>query len=88
MPDKQGPVRQVHLKTKTGTLIRPVAKLCLLLEADTPEQEISCSAPKHDEETAKDQGQLQSETTKNTKNSNQIQTSSGRLVKPRKRLDL
>jgi hypothetical protein len=34
MPDKAGLVRQVKVKTKTNVLIRPVDKLCLLLEAD------------------------------------------------------
>ncbi len=34
MPDKNGLVRQVQVRTKSTTLVRPVSKLCLLLEAD------------------------------------------------------
>lgn len=38
-PDKQGVVRSAEIKTSTGTLIRPVAKLCLLEGAkDTSEK--------------------------------------------------
>jgi hypothetical protein len=33
-PDKNRLVRSVEVKTKTGTLYRPVAKLCLLVEAE------------------------------------------------------
>lgn len=33
-PDKNGFVRSVQLKTKTGHLDRPVSKICLLLEAE------------------------------------------------------
>ncbi|XP_072030454.1 uncharacterized protein [Amphiura filiformis] len=36
-PDKNGFVRQVEIKTRSTTLVRPVAKLCLLLEAEYPE---------------------------------------------------
>ncbi len=32
--DNKGLVRQAQVKTKTNTLLRPVTKLCLLLEAD------------------------------------------------------
>lgn len=32
IPDKKGLVRQVHIKTKTSVLDRPITKLCLLLE--------------------------------------------------------
>jgi hypothetical protein len=38
LPDQKGYVRQVKLRTKTSTLLRPVHKLILLLEADDPEQ--------------------------------------------------
>ena len=34
MPDKEGLVRQVQVQTRSTTLVRPVAKLCLILEAD------------------------------------------------------
>jgi hypothetical protein len=34
MPDNEGLVRQVQVQTRSSTLVRPVAKLCLLLEAD------------------------------------------------------
>ena len=37
MPDKNGLVRQVKVRTKTGILTRPVDKLCLLLEAEIPD---------------------------------------------------
>ena len=30
--DKQGHVRSVRVKTKTAVLVRPITKLCLLLE--------------------------------------------------------
>ncbi len=33
-PDRKGVVRIVTVKTKTSMLVRPVDKLCLLLEAD------------------------------------------------------
>ena len=33
-PDKKGFVRQCEVKTRTGTLSRPVSKLCLILECD------------------------------------------------------
>ena len=32
--DKHGLVRSAKLKTKTSTLVRPVTKLCLLVEGD------------------------------------------------------
>ena len=38
-PDKNGFVRQVEIKTRSTTLVRPVTKLCLLLEAEYPEPE-------------------------------------------------
>lgn len=34
IPDREGLVRQVKVKTSTNTLIRPVDKLCLILEMD------------------------------------------------------
>ncbi len=34
LPDRHGRVRQAQVKTKTSTLLRPISKLCLLLEAD------------------------------------------------------
>ena len=34
IPDKQGYVRQAKLRTKDNTLLRPIHKLCLLLEAE------------------------------------------------------
>ena len=33
-PDKRGHVRSVKVKTATSTLIRPITKLCLLLEQE------------------------------------------------------
>ena len=33
-PDKQGLVRQTRVQTNSGTLIRPIAKLCVLVEVD------------------------------------------------------
>ena len=38
LKDKKGLVRIASVQTKTSTLQRPVDKLCVLLEADTPEQ--------------------------------------------------
>lgn len=34
VPDKSGLVRQVHIKTKTNTLDRPITKICLLQEGE------------------------------------------------------
>ncbi|XP_072030174.1 uncharacterized protein [Amphiura filiformis] len=34
LPDKNGRVRQVDVRTKSSTLRRPISKLCLLLEAE------------------------------------------------------
>ena len=34
LPDRQGYVRQAQVKTKTSTLLRPISKLCTLLEAE------------------------------------------------------
>jgi hypothetical protein len=76
-PDKSGHVRQALVKTKTTTLRRPVNKLCLLLEADLPEQ-VSGG------ESTVDQKQL----TPNYKTSVKAETRTGRIVKPPKRLDL
>ena len=39
MPREDGLVRQVQVKTKNPPLVRPVAKLCLLLEADNHDKE-------------------------------------------------
>lgn len=36
VPDKGGLVRSVRIKTKTNYLERPITKLCLLQEAETP----------------------------------------------------
>ena len=50
MPDKNGLVRQAVIKTKSSTLVRPVSKLCLLLEAEYSEQvpdEPRASTPAH-----------------------------------------
>ena len=38
MPDKRGFVRQVRLQTQTSILVRPISKICLLLEADNESQ--------------------------------------------------
>ncbi len=37
-PDKQGQVRQAKLQTNTNIKLRPIHKLCLLLESDIPDQ--------------------------------------------------
>ena len=37
LPGTDGLVRRVKVKTKTNVLTRPVDKLCLLLEAEFPE---------------------------------------------------
>jgi hypothetical protein len=34
IPDSSGFVRQVKVKTQTNTLVRPIDKLCLILEMD------------------------------------------------------
>ena len=38
LPDKHGVVRQAEVKTRSTTLLQPVAKLCMLLEGEYPEQ--------------------------------------------------
>lgn len=35
MPDKEGFVRRAEVKTKTGSYLRPISKLCLILEGDS-----------------------------------------------------
>ncbi|XP_071493377.1 uncharacterized protein [Diadema antillarum] len=35
IPDREGLVRRVEVKTKTGVYLRPISKLCLLLEGDS-----------------------------------------------------
>ena len=34
IPDSAGVVRQVKVMTQTNTLVRPITKLCLILESD------------------------------------------------------
>ena len=36
LPDKSGYVRQVKVKTQVSTILRPISKICLLLEAENP----------------------------------------------------
>ena len=38
LPGSDGLVRRVKVKTKSNVLVRPIDKLCLLLEAEIPEQ--------------------------------------------------
>ena len=75
IPGRDGLVRQVRVKTKTNILLRPVDKLCLLLEADLPEDKYDDSLPKPT-------------VSANLKKNQQGHTRSGRRVKPRKHLDL
>ena len=34
IPEKEGYVRSLEIKTKSGTLVRPITKMCLILEAE------------------------------------------------------
>ena len=43
LPGPDGTVRVVRVRTKTGTFIRPVGKLCLLVEAEKPKEEAATS---------------------------------------------
>ena len=76
MPDDQGQVRSIQVKTKTGVYIRPISKVIMLLECDDAPANPVTSRDKSD--------QLQHEET----NSDTILTRVGRQVKPRERLDL
>ena len=80
MPAQDGLVRAVRIKTKTNMLIRPVDKLCLLLEAEIPETEVSTTAA-----TEPRQPKESKETTAVKKDSNQRPR---RKIKAPQRLDL
>jgi len=45
LPGPDGIVRVVRVRTKTGIFIRPVGKLCLLVEAEKPKEETAIGAP-------------------------------------------
>ena len=92
MPGSDGLVRQVRVRTRSTTLVRPVDKLCLLLEAEMPEQE-----QPSDFETSSDK--CSDSASKNVKERNSegaaakgvdlfTRTSSRRIIKPPSRLDL
>ena len=54
LPGPDGTVRVVRVRTKTGTFIRPVGKLCLLVEAEKPMEEAltSTSPQQHRSDSA------------------------------------
>ena len=82
-PDMHGIVRHVSVKTKSTILKRLVTKLCLLLEADCPEEpnEKVNSVP-----SAQFKDNYTSEDVSSKKNT--AKTRSGKQIKPRERLDL
>ena len=79
-PDMHGIVRRVSVKTKSTILKRPVTKLCLLLEALSPEEvnekvnSVPSAQPK--DNASEDVSSITA------------RTRSGRQIKPRERLDL
>ena len=97
IPDKKGIVRRVRVKTKSTILQRPVTKLCLLLEADSPEKvnekidSNSSTRPKDNINRDKDNVN-EDETSTNEEElsckNNTAKTRSGRQIKARERLDL
>ena len=78
MPGEDGLVRQVQVKTKTSTLVRPIAKLCLLLEPDIHDKEPEVTKASNEAQQDK------SPSDKDTSNSRK----SKRIIKPRQILDL
>lgn len=84
MPARDGFVRRVRVKTRTSVLIRPIDKLCLLLEADVPELLKDTQM----ESAMVDQLPQQADISKSTRSSDQSQTRAGRRIKPINRLDL
>ncbi|XP_072043045.1 uncharacterized protein [Amphiura filiformis] len=92
-PNRDGFIRRVRVKTKNSILTRPVDKLCLLLEADIPDQETTVVASSSKEKSTPSQVQTPADTSTSAANVNSDQidktrTRSGRPVKPRKLLDL
>jgi hypothetical protein len=91
-PDKMGLVRQVELQTKSSVLVRPIHKLCLLLEADIPE-EVLQATEKTNKASLKNPSVKLSKKTENTKCKPALDNSASRmrlrrLSRPPKRLDL
>ncbi|XP_072041348.1 uncharacterized protein [Amphiura filiformis] len=84
LPDNQGYVRQVKLKTKTSVLTRPVHKLCLLLEADGTQQVNETMKSNINREIAGNQDQ-EDEEINHKAGETRLRS---RPVKPRKILDL
>ncbi|XP_072050258.1 uncharacterized protein [Amphiura filiformis] len=84
LPDNQGYVRQVKLKTKTSVLTRPVHKLCLLLEADGTQQVNETMKSNINKEIAGNQDQ-EDEEINHKAGETRLRS---RPVKPRKILDL
>ena len=58
-PDEKGLVRQARVQTRSGAFVRPVAKLCLLVEFDTSKQEADEVNDNRDSQT--EQGQSSDE---------------------------
>ena len=58
-PDGKGFVRQAKIETSSGTLVRPIAKLCLLVEVDTSKPEVE--EMNHHQDSQSDKGQTSDE---------------------------
>ena len=87
MPDQNGQVRVVKVKTKTGMFIRPVSKLVTLLECDKAPDSVVTSDNKVMSSPAKAQPPETKES-ESSKNSDLVRTRTGRLIKPKKLMNL
>ena len=88
MPDSQGQVRVVKVRTKSGMFVRPVSKLITLLECDQAPATVVTS---HSKATSPPVQTLQPVTKKveSSRNHDLVRTNrSGRVVKPKKVLNL
>ena len=92
IPGSDGLVRQVRVKTRSTTLVRPVDKLCLLLEAEMPEQEqpsdIKMSSDKCSDSASKNVKERSSGGATAKGADSFARASSRRIIKPPMRLDL
>ena len=88
MPDSQGQVRVVKVRTKSGMFVRPVSKLITLFECDQAPATVVTS---HSKATSPPVQTLQPVTKKveSSRNHDLVRTTrSGRVVKPKKVLNL
>jgi hypothetical protein len=88
LPDKKGYVRQVKIKTQASTILRPISKVCLLLEADMPEQVSESVSTKIKKVSLPIVDNLQADVGNANDNLRNRGTRSRPCVKPKERLDL